>query len=783
MSKRPLSPPQPTAAECLDFEAWKIEQAGGNGRKRTDDTVYDPSIEDLPDHPWYALDDQTLKNNILRMCDELGRPVVDCEINDPQIHELLGALARAKKTPGPRQVNIAVVGSQGVGKSSTLNALLNRDLVDASASSSACTAFATIIQYKEGSADDTTLSDLKVTFLEIDEIRDFIEEHIRRYADVYTSTEGNEDEPAAEEEDTQDASDIDVSDSDFSDAEDSPTANKKPRKKVSKALQAGADTAEQFFRIIFGGHQDQSKEAELQEWLNRPDLEDGKFLGHCVKVASEHLAQIQAEEAGSVEYSDVQDTDLQKVRDHATALWPLVKAVTISTGCILLRNGICFMDLPGYGDLNQTRTAVVNEYRRKANFEIVVAKSDRYLSKTDEVRFLHRAIRHHEANNVFLSCLETPQNQVVRMLQDDVEEPFLTINQHFSGLKALRGESRSVVKQYRRYLIREAQLASGRRECDKIRQKMQRKGVQVFPVSSARYLDWLDPSPLEDPPFDAQGTGIPALRRALLMLRNNGFATHGKVKSKNMNDELLQTYKSTIKQWKYKTTPKINDVINELDKPVRVTLEQISKSLHEAPSDPVLKQLVGENLEKRTRRIVQNRNGLVEKLQASKAENYRYFTTEDDIKCPVAKSLKKAYARINLIRMDERPKHRNGIYKQQRANFINTITKDNDGARPLVEAISAKVKTRQCKDWQVHEDQFITSVIGHFEEFAQALAELLENEIYMLEAHRLVREQLGQLVQGFGKELGMIKGQFTEYDTQRAAKKARTVVVKKEEVE
>ena len=104
------------------------------------------------------------------------------------------------------------------------------------------------------------------------------------------------------------------------------------------------------------------------------------------------------------------------------------------------------------------------------------------------------------------------------MLQNDVEEPFLTINQHFSGLKALRGESRSVVKQYRRYLIREAQLASGRRECDKIRQKMQRKGVQVFPVSSARYLDWLDPSPLEDPPFDAQGTGIPALRRALLML-------------------------------------------------------------------------------------------------------------------------------------------------------------------------------------------------------------------------------------------------------------------------
>jgi predicted GTPase len=33
---------------------------------------------------------------------------------------------------------------------------------------------------------------------------------------------------------------------------------------------------------------------------------------------------------------------------------------------------------------------------------MIVAKSDRYLSKTDEDRFLHRAIRYHGAKNVFL---------------------------------------------------------------------------------------------------------------------------------------------------------------------------------------------------------------------------------------------------------------------------------------------------------------------------------------------------------------------------------------------
>lgn len=37
-----------------------------------------------------------------------------------------------------------------------------------------------------------------------------------------------------------------------------------------------------------------------------------------------------------------------------------------------------------------------------ANFEIIVANSERYLTKTDEDRYLMRAIRHHGPKNVFL---------------------------------------------------------------------------------------------------------------------------------------------------------------------------------------------------------------------------------------------------------------------------------------------------------------------------------------------------------------------------------------------
>ncbi|KAF3041863.1 hypothetical protein E8E12_001591 [Didymella heteroderae] len=905
MSKRPLSPLPPVTAvtdyKCLDFEAWKAQQATLASDDNADSgCVYHPSTEDLPDHIWYSLDDQLLNQKLVQMCNDLGRPVFNCNVDDPEITDLVRALGRAKKTPRAKTVNIAVVGNQGVGKSSTINALLNRDLVDASASSSACTAFATIIEHKAGAADDTDRSDLKVTFLDLYEIRDFVEEQIKRYADVYIADEDDNDaemehvteDESVDEDADEPVFDADVSDSDFSDASESPVANKKKHKKVSKTLQAGADTAEQFFRIIFNAHRDQAKEAELQEWLNRPDLEDGSFLEHCVKVASQHLAQIQAEEQGNVEYKDVKDTQLQDVRDHATNMWALVKAVTILTGSVLLRNGIRFMDLPGYGDLNQTRSAVVNEYRRKANFEMIVAKSDRYLTKTDEDRFLHRAIRHHEAKNVFLvlnkadSCLETPQSQVVRMLRTEVEEPFTTISRYLPSARASKGEDKDDVQRYRRYLIKEAQMAAGRRECDRICHKMQKKGVQVFSVSSARYLDWLDPD-IEDHPLDVEGTGIPALRRSLLMLpaeanyenlryhvretvadvedkvsrllmkfnndvdvanmhrhllnylptlgtnlrslaltaphdliteawtdatkseiakgmekllksypegdiayhtfwlllRNNGFATHGKCKSKNLNNELLQTYKDTIKKWRYRTMPKGKNVSIQLNAPVKATLREIGLRLQEASSDPELKRLVGDALKKLTRRIEQVKANLQEQLNAAVMENYRYFTTEDDIKCPIARELKNAYARINVIRMDERPKHRRGIYKQQRAELINTVTDENDGKPPLVDAISAQVKTRQCELWQAVEEEFIASVLDHFDEFAQALAELLENETYMLEAHRVIREQLAHQLVGFSKDLQTVRDQLAELDSRRAVKRARIVEIKKEVIE
>lgn len=278
------------------------------------------------------------------MCMKLLKPVRRFASVDLEIGELIAALHFAKALPGPTNINIAVVGDQGIGKSSLINALLHRDLVDVSASSTACTAFATIIKHKRGAPDSTQDSDVEVEFLNKSEIREFVEEQIRRYADVYSSARSNDGNDGGEQShNTEDSSADDSSDDEISLLQPIPTDG---RRKIPEALQRGADTAKDFFHIIFGTREDDTALRDLETWLLEPDLEDGRFLNHCVDIALRHLSKIHATE-GSLLYTNVTDEQLQNHREFAATIWPLVRSVTIYTGSIILRHGVCFLDLPG----------------------------------------------------------------------------------------------------------------------------------------------------------------------------------------------------------------------------------------------------------------------------------------------------------------------------------------------------------------------------------------------------------------------------------------------------
>jgi hypothetical protein len=56
----------------------------------------------------------------------------------------------------------------------------------------------------------------------------------------------------------------------------------------------------------------------------------------------------------------------------------------------------------GLGDLNQSRTAATNAIRRKADFEIIVAKSERVATDEAVHRQVRRSIKAHGAKNTIL---------------------------------------------------------------------------------------------------------------------------------------------------------------------------------------------------------------------------------------------------------------------------------------------------------------------------------------------------------------------------------------------
>jgi hypothetical protein len=66
----------------------------------------------------------------------------------------------------------------------------------------------------------------------------------------------------------------------------------------------------------------------------------------------------------------------------------------LSTYCILTNSGL--------GDLNQSRTAATNATRRKAEFEVIVAKSERVTTEDVVDHQIKQSIKVHGAKNTVL---------------------------------------------------------------------------------------------------------------------------------------------------------------------------------------------------------------------------------------------------------------------------------------------------------------------------------------------------------------------------------------------
>ncbi|KAF2127584.1 hypothetical protein P153DRAFT_358456 [Dothidotthia symphoricarpi CBS 119687] len=506
------------------YAEWKASHVPTSSRKRKRQWIYQPSAQEFyPALPWYALHHEEINLRIAKMCDELVMPLRYLSTDDPAIVGLCSAADAAKKIPDLTQVKLAVPGEQGIGKSSLLNAILHRKLLDTSGSSTACTSFATIIVYKPGAQDDAQSSDIIIEVFNENEIIGRIREQIELWANVHPGTVIKNQDVNDEDEDSSSDEEEDTVRIGLKDG--------KNQKKVSASLRRGASTAKEFFCVIFNTSNDKNAQSKLDELLHDTDIRTGNFFQLCVEKTKERLEQVDKQIGLQNEvskHSNISDRDLVKTRNIAKELWPFIKVVTISTGHVLLRNGLCFIDLPGYGDSSQLRDTVINDYRWKADFEMVVTPISRIRSSLVHERYLARSIHIKGAEKTILvmnkSDLLLCNEDEMRMQIDSINEaPFPALSRCLADADAIEEDidedfEDPELKNYVEEVLRDASAAYVKRETEIVKDQMDEKGVKILTASAFSYEPWNNPRRRQDPRLDPEASGIPAIRRLLFSL-------------------------------------------------------------------------------------------------------------------------------------------------------------------------------------------------------------------------------------------------------------------------
>ena len=305
---------------------------------------YDASKEALPYDPWYSLDHKEIDSGIRQLCAPILDLTEDHDEDDGEIAKLRDTVKHAQTSQPGKLFYVAFLGDQGVGKSSIINGLADRQLVSASSSSSACTAFPTKISHKKGAEDQTTESDVLIQYYSAEEMRDIVEEQTRRYEAAFPKKRKSLQAISLPTPDSYRDSDDDKRAGDEEEEEEEEETLDDAEKE--RVLQDG-NTAKEFFHIIWGTEEDEERMQMLERALDHENIECDSFYDACLRNVRERLSTAGGALDGSTEFDAILDTDLEDTRKEADKLWPLVKCLELKTGHRLLRENVCILDLPG----------------------------------------------------------------------------------------------------------------------------------------------------------------------------------------------------------------------------------------------------------------------------------------------------------------------------------------------------------------------------------------------------------------------------------------------------
>ncbi|KAH8725683.1 hypothetical protein GQ44DRAFT_652378 [Phaeosphaeriaceae sp. PMI808] len=778
---------------------------------------------------------------------------------DPSIQDLIDAAKDVKILPSAKPLRLGVPGGQGIGKSTLINALLGRFILSTSGGGRACTAFVTYITYKEGADDHTKQSDVTILFHNEAEMRVFIKEQITNWCEGRPDLDPTQANGEHEYVKIEDYEEEEIT------SPDSP--------KDSSAKRLAAETAKDFFEVIFNT----CNRAELKEWLHlqlyEPSFREEEFLSACCQMAKDQLTHLDSEltiRDGASLHKNIPDTQLRKIRNTILRLWPFVKSMKISTGHMLLRYGMVIYDMPGYGDISQLRKAIINQYRKETDFEMVVAPLSRSRTSSTQDRYLNKSIRQKGADHTIVVHTRSDELLNPRDFDEEIcqvqEEPFLSL---WSRIKELDNCDTNIdTTQDPRYLIYcEALAAFIQRESAHAQEILQARNIRSFSVSAGTYLDWKAKYKFKSrpsPPLSKDGCGIAELRKFLYqlpadnnhqiyfdhvykrlprlivlaqlvfsayveddvyaemrqglglqirllnknlkddiekkleviicrpcsahderdvhnkmkkfmhnqwdqpniywngfesMLKVQGIPMRGRYHGCNLNDDILKQFEEHVTRWYNKLRSMIEELVQCLGGPVFDLLKAIDSSITQSTADGDLRRDADKSLEYAIKQTQKALNTLSKELGNALHENQLYFTTEDDIYCPVAKEMIPVYDRALTAEKGR------GVYHRTREEIIRSIMPDETTPHqnpmfPILERIEAQMMTRQRAIWKKQCENFVEAACGNLWQFARASDNLLLHAAHATEQHQKARDELRVRLEEFKLNLADLQSNF-----------------------
>jgi hypothetical protein len=174
-----------------------------------------------------------------------------------------------------------------------------------------------------------------------------------------------------------------------------------------------------------------------------------------------------------------------------------------------------------------------------------------------------------------------------------------------------------------------------------------------------------------------------------------------------LNDEILGSIRFCIDSWFDKMTIGADNIAGALYQPVWDILEAVKTDLQACTATPELAGAAIEALEEMTEEIEVASTDLVEKLHSSLDDTHLRFTTEIDIECPIAQTMKPSYRHASDPKFISSGK---GLFKRQRkvlrdsmlkpSRHYNQLDPGEERIKALFDTLQEQLVSRQNEVWK-----------------------------------------------------------------------------------